>query len=138
MNKIMKRCGHCKEEKSEFEFYTNRSKSDGLCSWCKECMKEYSREYNKKNKQIVQNYKLEYHYSMLPGQYEKILKSQNGVCAICHKIDPTGIRLAVDHCKKTNKNRGLLCANCNLGIGQFKHDVKLLKQAINYLEKYNH
>ncbi len=40
----MKLCPHCKEHKSEREFSRNRSKKDGLMSWCKSCMKEICSE----------------------------------------------------------------------------------------------
>jgi len=33
----MKRCGCCGQFKSITEFYIDRSKHDGLCSYCKTC-----------------------------------------------------------------------------------------------------
>ena len=32
-----KRCPNCGQAKPESEFYRDRSKRDGLCSWCREC-----------------------------------------------------------------------------------------------------
>ena len=75
--------------------------------------------------------------------YGIMLKKQNGVCAICNKPEQAKhqngkIRqLAVDQCHKTNRIRGLLCTNCNNGLGQFQDNVFLLQNAISYLEKYN-
>jgi Recombination endonuclease VII len=43
----------------------------------------------------------------------------------------------VDHCHKTNKVRGILCNGCNIGLGSFKDDINLLKNAIKYLETSN-
>lgn len=74
-------------------------------------------------------------------EYEMMHKKQNGKCAICGKPESandkhkTELRqLAVDHCHKKGKVRGLLCTNCNLGIGQFKDSISILKKAIKYLK----
>lgn len=65
-------------------------------------------------------------------QYDKLLEKQKGVCAVC-KSKPLKKRLAVDHCHKTNLVRGLLCSDCNMGIGLFKDNPETLKTAIIYL-----
>ncbi|KPK13993.1 MAG: hypothetical protein AMJ56_00350 [Anaerolineae bacterium SG8_19] len=69
-----------------------------------------------------------------------MLKAQNGVCAICNQPE-THMRngklkaLAVDHDHKSGAIRGLLCSDCNTGIGKLKDDHKVLQSAIQYLEK---
>ena len=74
-------------------------------------------------------------YNLTESDYEKLLVIQNGVCAICRKSDPTGQRLAVDHCHATNKIRGLLCCKCNRGIGFFDDEPMRIRAAADYLEK---
>jgi len=69
-----------------------------------------------------------------------LLEEQNGVCAICKT---TGFKmlsghysgLNLDHCHSTGKVRGLLCHNCNRGLGLFKDSADCLKEAIRYLER---
>ena len=75
-------------------------------------------------------------FGITPKEYDGLLKDQGGKCAICGAIDSdsTGRRLAVDHDHVTGKVRGLLCHNCNVGIGNFKDDPNLLRKAIKYLE----
>mgnify|MGYP001592826725 CR=1 FL=1 len=65
--------------------------------------------------------------------YDKLFESQNGGCAICGGQNPSGNRLAVDHSHTTKKVRGLLCVNCNMGLGCFKDTPKLLLKGLNYI-----
>jgi hypothetical protein len=77
-------------------------------------------------------------FSLSLNQYAEMLKAQGGVCAICNQPE-THMRngklkaLAVDHDHKNGAIRGLLCSDCNTGIGKLKDDVKILQSAIQYL-----
>lgn len=74
------------------------------------------------------------------SQYQELLQKQSGMCAVCHKPEQQRNRwgtfnsLAVDHDHQTGKVRGLLCAACNQGLGNFRDDVQLLRNAAYYLE----
>ena len=66
---------------------------------------------------------------------EMMTKDQDGKCALCgNPPDDKKKTLQIDHCHKEGMVRGLLCINCNLGLGHFKHDPALLHAAIKYLE----
>ena len=74
--------------------------------------------------------------------YAFALQNQNYVCAICNQPETRIFngkltRLSVDHSHKYRTYRGLLCMSCNTGLGKFKDDIGLLKQAIQYLEKHD-
>jgi hypothetical protein len=74
-------------------------------------------------------------YGLTKDQYLSLHESQEGKCAIC-KTEPTTQRgLHVDHEHSTGSVRGLLCHNCNVGIGNFLEKVELLEEAIAYLKK---
>ena len=73
-------------------------------------------------------------YGITLEQYEAMLESQNGKCAICKGDCLTGRNLAVDHDHETGKVRGLLCSKCNQGLGQL-NNIELLQRAIDYLKE---
>ena len=78
-------------------------------------------------------------YGIEPEEYDALLTQQDGVCAICGLPERAKGKnyLAVDHCHVTGRIRGLLCSNCNHGIGHLKDNRDLLLAAIKYLEVHN-
>ncbi len=74
-------------------------------------------------------------YNVSLEDYGWLLSLQEGGCAICGRTpEEEGRRLAIDHDHETSKIRGLLCHNCNRGLGYFQNDPFLLTLAIGYLE----
>jgi Recombination endonuclease VII len=63
---------------------------------------------------------------------------QGGRCAICRTPEGEcpGKRLHLDHDHRTGAVRGMLCGNCNPGLGQFKDDPARLQAAIDYLNRH--
>lgn len=71
---------------------------------------------------------------MTLDQYEKLLRSQNGKCAICFATrSKNGKALAVDHDHSTGLIRGLLCNECNTSLGLMQENSAALQRAIDYL-----
>ena len=82
-------------------------------------------------------YALKRHFNISLTDYDEMLEAQDSSCAICGRtIAEEGRRLAVDHDHETGEVRGLLCGNCNQGLGRFMHDQELLHSAIAYLEQW--
>lgn len=74
---------------------------------------------------------------MTVEEYDALRVKQNFRCAICLRHESEfKRRLAVDHDHETKQNRGLLCANCNPGLGKFKEDPSLLERAASYLRSF--
>jgi len=115
----LKLCPLCAKEKPLPSFNKDISKNDKLSRICRECQKEYIKFWCIKNR-----------YNLTSEQYYKLFKIQNNKCLICKKKT----KLVIDHDHKTGKFRGLLCRECNLGIGLLKDNVTILKMAIKYLE----
>ena len=103
----------------------------------KEQIAAYAKEYNEKNKEQLALYKKEWNikkYGLSLEDYNNMLDKQNHNCEIC-SVSFLDNKHFIDHCHTTNKVRGLLCLNCNTGLGHFKDNIERLTQAINYLQE---
>ena len=113
----------------------NSGLEDVYKAYRKEWQKNYNDDPDRKLKEI--NRYLKKQYNLTLEQYNEIYKKQNGKCAICDKKHTDGNkRFAVDHDHTTRKIRGLLCQNCNIGLGNFQDNIKYLKKAAKYLKNY--
>jgi hypothetical protein len=78
-------------------------------------------------------------YGLTTEQYAEMLRRQGGVCAICGgtsaRADGDG-SLVVDHDHATGAVRALLCNLCNAGIGHLRDDPRIMRAAIEYIEKF--
>ena len=115
----MKTCNRCDEEKPLTEYAISPAHKGGYHTICKECKKDYARKGS---------------YGLIVDDIEEIRKAQNGECAICHISTED---LHVDHCHGTNEVRGLLCKQCNMGIGLLKDSPKALREAALYIEAFH-
>lgn len=71
-------------------------------------------------------------------KWDKMFDDQDRRCAICKLDDPGSSKgWNLDHCHKTKTIRFILCIRCNMGLGQFRDDPKLLRMAADMLEKFN-
>ena len=107
----------------------------------KESWAKYMREYRKRNPHIMKSIDLKKRFGISLKEYQVLLENQNHVCAICSQpeqsIDHRTKKpraLAVDHCHTTGKIRGLLCSDCNTGLGLFQDSKIFLMNAIKYLD----
>ncbi len=129
MNTKTKLCPCCHTKKPESDFYINKKRKDigrkkYTQGWCKQCAKIKAKEWLHSNAGIKWLHEhsharsLWFNYKITEEEYERMLKRQNGVCAICKRADRTKIThtkkiLCVDHDHATDKIRGLLCRYCN-------------------------
>jgi Recombination endonuclease VII len=75
-------------------------------------------------------------YGISLPDYEKLLRQQDGRCAICGR-PPRGKRpLNVDHDHVNGRVRGLLCGNCNRAIGLLDENPELFDRAKEYVVQF--
>ena len=134
-------CNKCSSWKPNEEFNHNKSDVSGFSTYCRKCIADYNTEYNpvyrEKNKDLVafwkKNSRRFCEYGLTFDQYEKMLKDQNGICAMlgCHR--PAA---CVDHDHMTGVVRKLLCKSCNAALGIFGDDPEKLRKAAEYIENF--
>lgn len=127
----MKHCNKCNTTKPLSEFHKKAGRKDGHSSTCKACVNNRTRPYDK---DADKDRKLRKAYGITLQEYNEILESQGGVCAICGGTESAkGRMMAVDHCHETGTIRGILCSHCNRGLGFFRDNIDSLQSAIKYL-----
>lgn len=72
-------------------------------------------------------------YQLTAEDYEQILRSQNGKCAICEDALQGGRDEHIDHDHITGKVRGILCSQCNTAVGKFKDSPEIILKAAEYV-----
>lgn len=93
---------------------------------------EYHAQWQKENRHRLYGYRLRTVYNISGERYADLLANQGGVCGICN-TPPNGKPLGVDHCHGTQEIRGLLCNRCNMAIGAFRDNRRLMTSAMKYL-----
>tara|TARA_B100001250_G_C19601306_1_gene700751 strand:+ start:59 stop:481 length:423 start_codon:yes stop_codon:yes gene_type:complete len=136
--KNQKYCKKCETDKPVAAYWKNKTTSDGLQAWCKPCWQalvdsKLTGDSREKYLRMRRNGNLLRAYGITADEYDVLLETQGNVCAICREYPYQHKKLAVDHDHATGRVRGILCENCNRGIGMFKDRPELLQSAIEYL-----
>ena len=117
-----KPCKYCKTE------FTPTAPSEHYCS-------DYCKDWGTGSAYLRRTYGIDVE------DYKDLYIKQNGKCAICNEDGYVMnalhhvVQLNVDHCHTSNEVRGLLCHDCNRGLGLFKDKLSNLQSAIIYLSK---
>lgn len=138
---VEKICKHCNYTKPLTEFVKSTYVKSGYRAMCKSCFNAYYAKRRIEKYDLVRQYEKKFHterrirslYKTTPEYIENLKQAQQNLCAICEQQ----VKLVIDHCHKTNRVRGLLCAKCNSGLGLFQDSFKNLKKAQEYLLKFN-
>lgn len=112
---------------------------------------ESARRWNERNPERVAAYREEYRnrperkramrdlyyrrtFGITADDVDALIEKQGGVCTICGRTPERLASWHVDHCHETGVVRGILCIDCNQGIGKFHEDPERLRAAADYLE----
>lgn len=135
-------CKKCSNERNKQYYQTHKKDID-------EYQKQYRQTHKKEGKQYRQTHKKERRISDLKRAYNTTLpelkiiyKNQKGKCGICEKkipFKPNGHKgLVTDHTDINGKPivRGLLCVECNAGIGMLGDNYEGVMKAARYLKPF--
>jgi hypothetical protein len=142
---MAKRCCSCRHSLPEERFSKLAKSPDGRQPKCKSCVKLYyadhravliarSLRWARNNPRQVLDAYLRRTYKITIDEYDQSLVKQGGKCAMCLAPSARGMgRWHVDHNHVTGQVRGLLCQNCNIGLGKLGDDPL---KAANMLARY--
>lgn len=131
-----KSCAACQLVKPVSEFtWTKRAHRDGRKDcyhpYCNPCRVQKHKDWVAANPERHRQHQLRRrlkNYGISVEQYDAWMAAG---CAICHTTER---RLVIDHCHQKGQARGVLCAECNAGLGMFNDNVERMIAAITYLE----
>jgi hypothetical protein len=132
-------CSCCKKETLKDDFTKGAWRLRH--PYCRSCMSLATKKSKIKNRDTYEAYKiktrtasrksyLKKRWGISLDEFNKMVKFQNGKCAIC-KINPE--ILHIDHNHESGKVRSLLCNQCNRGIGYLKESPRIFQAAIKYI-----
>ncbi len=108
--------------------------------------KAYMRRYREKHPEKWDDNRRRFLYGLGRAEYQALYTAQGGRCAICAaqreiarygrgQNAPRKDVICVDHDHATGRVRGLLCHDCNNGLGRFADSPERLAAAIAYLAR---
>lgn len=129
-----KPCSRCKEVLPVSEFRWCSSSKSGFTAACKTCIDGPKVGNQTAGRRAAKDSVLFTKYGIREADYDRMYTEQEGRCLICSVHQEV---LCVDHDHVTKIVRGLLCRECNFGLGKFADDPERLIAAAMYLMQTN-
>ncbi len=132
-------CLYCQKELDVTSFNKSIFGINNICKACGKLNRSFLIQ-EAKRKALVYKTKRENKWKSIGldikwKEYQNLFEAQRGKCSICDESLSDLRRTAcLDHCHTTNKVRGIVCSSCNKLLGFAKDNIKILQNAIKYLE----
>jgi len=138
-HKQCKKCGQFKPI-SEFSKKNATGRKPGYQPRCKPCSAQDTKNWYSVNKNKAKDTRLKANYGIGLNEYNARLLAQDYMCPICNKQLKEGSfgpdSPVVDHCHTSGDVRGIICNECNRGLGYFRDNPIALYNAAIYLENH--
>ena len=147
---MKKICSDCKIEKPVTDFYKKSKHGTATRDKCKVCSRkdlqnwhannrektrQSTNEWRAKNPEKVAAQERKKRYGITQEQYDFLKSVQGNKCGCCGDEFVDTPHIDHEHGVFPIQIRGLLCKDCNLGLGRFKDSPARLHRAIEYLRK---
>ncbi len=133
----MKKCNSCGELKPYTEFDKNKRNKDGYCFWCKNCHKQYNKQYYHDNKEKLKQYyhdnkdkikqyridnkeKINEYNKNQHGIRKKLIESFKENCAICGFKDKPAL---VFHHRDPKEKKFNIASIRKLALEPFQEEI---------------
>ncbi|MBU2665492.1 endonuclease VII domain-containing protein [Actinoplanes bogorensis] len=146
-------CPRCHKLRPPESFVTATGQQRKSCRSCLEAKREVNRRHRLRiGPDGVRAANLRDKYGISVEEYDALRASQDYRCAVCRQHEneipatntgrprldgrppAVSFKLVVDHCHRTGRVRGLLCAGCNSLIGHARDSPAILTAAAAYLQ----
>lgn len=124
--------GHIKQYNRQWYKNNSECRKENTKQWKKD-NPEKVRQWNKDNPRKRRQTRFKCSYGLSYEDWQEMWDNQDGKCAICAEPFKNPSSANVDHNHETDKIRGLLCQKCNLGLGLFNDNPRLVFKAFEYL-----
>lgn len=139
----MKQCSKCQEilPLAAYSKKNAKGRKPGTQSRCKTCSLEDTQKWrSEQSLDRIKDLYLQRMYGVTLQWYQDTLSLQCNTCLLCGRAFHFHGKLTpdspvVDHCHTTGKVRGIICNECNRGLGYFRDNPDALRNAATYLEE---
>jgi hypothetical protein len=144
-------CTRCGKRKPVTDFYVKKGKGGGQYRYghCKACHQKITDQWRIDNREKFNTYMRrnakKRRYGLTLEEYDARFVAVGFKCEVCLKpgrpdryqdLAEGEVQLHLDHDHETGELRGILCTNCNNGLGRFEDDLERLRRLVVYLERY--
>ena len=103
----------CRKDLPLSAYHKDKNRKDGFMFICKDCVRDHRRTVR---------------------QIKETAPPKPTHCENCGKETPPNL-MRCDHDKETNKFRGWVCNNCNVGMGLLGDTLASLQKTVEYLSR---